>query len=169
MDFISKVKSAATVVQECVVTLEPVEQNLVEPIDLTFVPGGRATGRRGNRHPRTTKPIPRSRWSAGPSISGRSQPSISCSESIPIRASPAPIFQPTSAARRSGKPVRCAGGSEEARPWRQGMMPRRIDPAPRCVPPPNRYCPRPPRRDSLAPPALLVSGVSRRPLRSVHA
>jgi hypothetical protein len=26
--------------QDCVVTLEPIDQNLLEPIDLTFVPGG---------------------------------------------------------------------------------------------------------------------------------
>jgi uncharacterized metal-binding protein YceD (DUF177 family) len=31
---------SSTVVQECVVTLEPVEQNLVEQIDLTFIPEG---------------------------------------------------------------------------------------------------------------------------------
>jgi uncharacterized metal-binding protein YceD (DUF177 family) len=28
----------STIIQECVVTLEPIEQNLVEPIDLTFTP-----------------------------------------------------------------------------------------------------------------------------------
>lgn len=35
---------SADVVQDCVVTLEPIEQNLVESVDLTFVPPSAAPG-----------------------------------------------------------------------------------------------------------------------------
>ena len=44
----------ATVVQECVVTLEPIEQNLVEPIDLTFTPEAAGAGEMAESTPDET-------------------------------------------------------------------------------------------------------------------
>ena len=60
----------ATVGQTCVVTLEPIENDIEETVDLTFAPvGADAPGKGKESHP--------SRWSAARSISARWRPNFS--------------------------------------------------------------------------------------------
>ena len=105
----------ATVQQTCVVTLEPIESEVEEAIDLTFVPAagrdhsGVAEEAEARRRSAAAKMISR-RWSTAPSISARS-PSSSCCSASTVSAQPAPNSpRPRRRARRP--PVRAAGAQE---------------------------------------------------------
>ena len=64
---------SATVEQTCVVTLEPIESEIDEPIDLVFVPGAAAPSEDAEEvEMAPTRPTS---WSMARSISGRLQPS----------------------------------------------------------------------------------------------
>ena len=80
----------ATVVQNCVVTLEPIESEIDEAVDLVFLPqppaAADAAGPAAGRGRRSAGDAARTAWS----ISARWPPNSCSWESIPIRASPAP-------------------------------------------------------------------------------
>ena len=90
---------SATVVQNCVVTLEPIESRIDEAINLVFL---RMAARRPSRRRcrRSTPRTRRRRCAMAWSISAPSPPSFCSWESIPIRASPAPCSTPRRPATR---------------------------------------------------------------------
>ena len=119
---------SATVGQTCVVTLEPIENEIDEAVDLIFVPAGRDVAREREiaEAAIVADDAAGSSLVAAWSTSARSRPSSCCSGSIPIRASPVPCFDAPADRRRHGASVRGTCRAEEERrdrPWhRSGRL-----------------------------------------------
>ena len=89
----------ARVGQTCVVTLDPIESDIDEPIDLIFAPPEQipqmaALVDEAERQRRVRHRIRRSRSRTASSISAGSPPTRCISPSIPIRANPTPCSSP---------------------------------------------------------------------------
>ena len=112
----------ARVGQTCVVTLEPIENTIDEPIEVALRAGGRPEPA-GAARALDAAEDRRKPCSTAWSTSARWPPSSSCSASIPIRAKPAPNFRPPKVDGRRRTSVCRAGGAEEA-PRRRRLLSR---------------------------------------------